>query len=102
LAEEFFFRVVLQGWLERCERQAIHARGHFFRLPAGTVPILISSLLFAVAHAPQWPAPVPLFLLALILGYLYHQTHRLLPSLIVHALFNSVTFLHLWWLVGKV
>ncbi len=51
------------------------------------------------AHAGQWPAPVPLFLLALVLGYLYHQTHRLLPSLVVHVLFNGTTFLSLCWLI---
>jgi membrane protease YdiL (CAAX protease family) len=101
LVEEFFFRVVLQGWLERRERQAIHERGLPTRwpigaVPVGTVPILISSFLFALAHIGNWPAPVPLFFLALVLGYLYHQTHRLLPSLVVHMLLNGTTFLNLW------
>ena len=63
------------------------------------LPIVISSFLFAAMHGGQWPAPVPLFFLALVLGYLYHQTHRLLPSLVVHALLNGSTFLTLWWAV---
>jgi membrane protease YdiL (CAAX protease family) len=99
LVEEFFFRVVLQGWLERRERMATHERNVVPLLAAGAAPILTSSVLFAMAHIGQWPAPVPLFVLALVLGYLYHQTHRLLPSLVVHVLFNGTTFLSLCWLI---
>jgi membrane protease YdiL (CAAX protease family) len=99
LVEEFFFRVILQGWLERRERSIAREARLWPALPTGMVPILISSLLFAAVHAGQWPAPVPLFFLALVLGYLYHQTHRLLPSLVVHALLNGCTFLNLWWMI---
>ena len=60
------------------------ARSHF-------MAIVISSLVFAVLHASNWPAPVPLFFLALILGYLYSRTHRLLPCIVVHFLFNALS-----------
>jgi membrane protease YdiL (CAAX protease family) len=40
--------------------------------------------------------PVPLFLLALALGYIYHRTHRLLPVFVLHALFNAFAFVSLW------
>jgi membrane protease YdiL (CAAX protease family) len=99
LVEEFFFRVVLQGWLEGRQRAVPREDRLFPWMPTGMMPILISSVLFAGAHAGQWPAPIPLFFLALVLGYLYHQTHRLLPSLVVHMLLNGGTFLTLWWAV---
>ena len=35
---------------------------------------VVVSLLFAGLHADQWPAPVPLFLLSLVLGWLYLRT----------------------------
>ena len=47
------------------------------------------SLLFALAHATQWPDPVPLFLFALMLGYLYQRTHRILPSIVAHFVCNG-------------
>ena len=99
LVEEFFFRVVLQGWLERRQRSVPREDRLLPMLPTGVLPIVVSSFLFAAMHGDQWPAPVPLFFLALVLGYLYHQTHRLLPSLVVHALLNGSTFLSLWWMV---
>jgi membrane protease YdiL (CAAX protease family) len=39
-------------------------------------------------HASHGPDPVPLFVLALGLGYLYQRTHRLLPCVVVHLLLN--------------
>ena len=53
--------------------------------------IFISSITFAALHASDWPAPVPLLILALILGYLYNRTHRLLPCIVVHLLFNGLS-----------
>jgi len=37
-------------------------------------PILLSAGLFAALHATHGPDPIPLFLLALGLGYLYQRT----------------------------
>jgi membrane protease YdiL (CAAX protease family) len=39
-------------------------------------------------HLPR-PDPIPLFVLALGLGYLYRQTHRILPCIVVHLLLNA-------------
>jgi membrane protease YdiL (CAAX protease family) len=33
--------------------------------------------------------PVPLFFLALVFGWLYHRTHRIAPSLVLHMAFNA-------------
>ena len=65
-------------------------------LPHGWVPILISSTLFALAHFGFGPDPIPLFLLALVLGYIYQRTHRIVPCMVAHALFNSLTLIALW------
>ncbi|MCC7083899.1 MAG: CPBP family intramembrane metalloprotease [Pirellulales bacterium] len=131
LTEEFFFRVLLQGWLEAMEVRAVgHARdesvnnfpelGESIRdlagepapsvatppvagwagLPMGSVPILISSLLFASVHLGQGAAPAPLLVYALMLGFLYHRTHRLMPSLVAHFALNSTSMVMLFLAAG--
>jgi membrane protease YdiL (CAAX protease family) len=68
-------------------------------LPYGWLPILISSVAFGLAHFGYGPEPVPLFLLGLVLGYLYQRTHRIIPGIVAHALFNLFTMIILWRLV---
>ncbi len=98
--EEFFFRGVLQGWLERViakrsEAEAMEAAEDVVapldaRPPdASPVPILFSSMLFALVHIGSGPDVVPIFFLALGLGYLYRQTHSIWPGFIVHTLLNA-------------
>jgi membrane protease YdiL (CAAX protease family) len=67
-----------------------------FGLPHGWLPILVSSVLFALAHFGIGPDPIPLFFLALVLGYTYQRTHRIVPCIVTHALFNSLTLIALW------
>ena len=43
------------------------------------------------------PDPIPLFFFALVLGFLYYRTHRLLPSIVLHMALNGATLL-LYWL----
>jgi membrane protease YdiL (CAAX protease family) len=64
-------------------------------LPYGFFPILVSSALFAAAHYGYGPEPVPIFFLAIILGYVYQRTHRIIPCIVAHALFNLVTMITL-------
>ncbi|HUE74081.1 MAG TPA: CPBP family intramembrane glutamic endopeptidase [Pirellulaceae bacterium] len=144
LSEEWFFRVVFQGWLQRgfawlgrqfdgqeVSRQDIEV---VVASPAGNdelnpyaapaavqpyepvappeqfvedareapfphsilvqwVPILFSSVLFGLAHWGHGPAPITLTVLALALGYLYQRTHSIVPVIVVHSLFNSVSML---------
>ena len=37
------------------------------------------------------PDPIPLFFLALVFGVLYQRTHRITPSLLLHAAFNATS-----------
>jgi membrane protease YdiL (CAAX protease family) len=56
-------------------------------------PVVISAALFAVVHISHGPDFLPLFFLALGLGYLYRQTHRIVPSMVVHFCLNFLTML---------
>lgn len=67
-----------------------------FGIAHGWVPILVSATLFGIAHYGYGPEPVPLFLFGLVLGYLYQRTHRILPGIVAHALFNLFTMIVLW------
>jgi membrane protease YdiL (CAAX protease family) len=64
--------------------------------PCNWAPIVLSSAMFALAHIGQGVAPFSLFPLALVLGYLYQRTHRIVPSIVCHALFNATSLLALW------
>ena len=56
-------------------------------------PIVISSLLFAGVHFGQGPAPIPLFVFGLALGYVYRQTGSILSCIVIHMLLNGITML---------
>ncbi len=175
LIEEFFFRVLLQGWLEAVWSRRRRKHPKLRAAPVSWLPILLPAMLFALMHRrfseiPHstkyliglflgqmaadllllgmafvvlrfaagasradlgWkpeklhsdarlgllalvavigpvltlqcvlmglvkvtgidyaPDPIPLFFLALVLGTLYHRTHRIAPSLVLHAAFNA-------------
>lgn len=109
LVEELLFRVLLQGWLERlfCEPHIFSAATsetpafgeQLFDEPARCATrswpaIVLSSTLFALMHWREESAdPVPLFFLSLVLGYLYQQTHRIWPSVALHATLNGLSLL---------
>jgi membrane protease YdiL (CAAX protease family) len=135
IAEEYLFRGLLQGWLERLAADRDHARvlllggrrnaldeelsdeclaehakstswdaashvspaedltdaagGSRPAAHAAYWPVAVSALIFAVLHLSHGPDWVPLFVLALGLGYVYRQTHRILPCIVVHFLLNA-------------
>jgi membrane protease YdiL (CAAX protease family) len=60
------------------------------------LPIGLSAIIFALLHFSHGPDWVALTLLAAGMGYLYQRTHRLVPSLVVHALLNSLSMWGLW------
>ena len=76
LAEEFVFRGFLYGVLKRY---------------AGAVPALVfTGIAFALVHLHA-PSLLPLFLLACVLTLAYELSGSLLVPMAMHALFNSVT-----------
>lgn len=64
-------------------------------------PIVVSAALFAMAHVSHGPDPIPLFFLALGLGYIYQRTHRVLPCIVIHMLVNGVSMFLLWVSVNQ-
>ncbi|MGC3966455.1 MAG: CPBP family intramembrane metalloprotease [Pirellulales bacterium] len=100
LVEEFVFRGVLQGWLARLlaerRRRTAPETTEETAVAAATIrdsevylPIILSSAVFSLMHWQSGPDFVPIFFLALGLGYLYRQTQSIWPGVIVHALLNS-------------
>jgi len=103
--EEFTFRVLLQGGAEQVSRrlnlspsqlaEANEKSGDVVSVEELSLypwwPVFMCSGTFALLHLGQGAAAVPLFLLAMALGYLYRQTGRLGPSVIVHLILNGIT-----------
>lgn len=83
IAEEFFFRRVLQGWLETAV--------------GGPRAIAISAVLFGLAHMGQGLAWLPLVLFGGVAGYLARQTGSIVPGIMLHALFNAASLLLVLW-----
>ena len=69
------------------------------RYLGGGRAVLVSAAVFAAAHLSLGEI-VPLFVLALGLGWLRWQSGRLLPCVLMHALWNGLTFLNLLLLAG--
>jgi membrane protease YdiL (CAAX protease family) len=94
VVEEFLFRGLMIGGLERLVTGPDFVESEDNRWqPTSPWPILISSFLFAIMHFGQGAAPVPLFVLALALGYLYQRTGSLTAPIVVHMVLNSLTLI---------
>ncbi len=76
IVEEFVFRFFIYGVLKRYV-------GCFFG-------VILSSLLFAAAHA-HFPSVVPLFVLGNCFAIAYEWSGSILVSMTMHSLFNSLT-----------
>ena len=83
LAEELFFRGALMGWMM------------LRRFPRWSV-ILLPALLFAIMHLNP-VGILPIFFLALLLGYLRWVTGSLWPSVALH-MFNNLLVLGIYGL----
>lgn len=99
MLEELVFRNLLQGLMEVQERLLGMRFGAPERWTYGVIPIVFSSAAFALGHIDQGAAAAPLFLFSMVLGYLYFQTHRLLPSMIAHASLNAFGMVQMWFLL---
>lgn len=63
------------------------------------IAIVITSLIFALMHLGQGLAPIPLFGLSILLGYLYQRTGSLLPCIGLHMLNNGYS---VFWLTMQI
>ncbi len=79
VVEELVFRGILLPWLR--ERVGVW--------PA----VVMTSLIFAGMHRDAWPAPIPLFVLAMFLGALAARTCSLVGPIVLHATFNAANML---------
>ena len=61
-------------------------------------PILATSGFFAFMHIGQGAAPIPLFVFACVLGYLFQKTGSILPCIVLHMLLN--VFSLFWYTVN--
>jgi len=112
LVEETMFRGILQRWLTRLFDPRPHSTLPPPDPPAepvetssatpGATPgvepgsqlaVVVTSVLFAAMHGNQWPAPVALFVLSLVLGGLYQRTGSLLAVMVTHGVFNGFSTL---------
>lgn len=75
VVEEFFFRGVLQGWLERVA-------------PAAAIPV--SAFAFGLAHIDHGLGWIPLVGFGIAASLLTRHTGSLLASIVLHAGFNAI------------
>jgi membrane protease YdiL (CAAX protease family) len=61
-----------------------------------TLAIFGSAMLFGLMHCENWPAPIPLFGMGLVLGWLASRTQNLIGPITFHALFNLLNFIVLY------
>ena len=104
--EEIFFRGILQTALIQRPGSSFamltaRVTGNpvaAYRPPAFQrwLAILVTAALFAAAHLAPDQFPI-LFLLAIGLGYLYERTGNLFACITLHALFNCITLIQVYF-----
>jgi membrane protease YdiL (CAAX protease family) len=87
LAPACFMMILLCGWammsfVRRYCRYPIRTWGSIYSTAA----------VFAAVHSSVWPTPIPLFVLGLGLGYVAARTRGILAPIILHGLFNAISF----------
>jgi membrane protease YdiL (CAAX protease family) len=66
------------------------------RWPRRTAAAIVAqAILFAVMHASVWPTPWPLLLLGIGLGVIAARSGSIVPTVIAHSLFNSVSIVYI-------
>lgn len=63
---------------------------------AVVIPVFAVNLAFTLLLPKEIaPDPIPLFLFALVLGYLYFRTHRIVPAIVLHMCLNGTSMVML-------
>ena len=110
LVEEFVFRGVLLSFLQRifdrnwtfetlvfCNNSIMPTHAASQGITSRYGAIVVTSILFAGLHVGQGAAYIPLFFLALALGYVTQRTGSIVPAIIVHVSLNSLSTITLAW-----
>ena len=110
LVEEFIFRGVLLSFLQRvfdrnwtfetlfcCNNWVMPTRTASQGITNRYGAIIVTSVLFAGLHVGQGAAYIPLFFLALALGYVTQKTGSIFPAIIIHVSLNSLSTITLAW-----
>jgi|GEM_PF-798848 len=86
ISEEFLFRLLLQGWLEKVDAQKRRRFRWLARLPRGLLPIVMVSTFFALLHART--------------GEMKFDLEMLVFNFVVQAIVNLIGLIFgVWWLV---
>lgn len=94
LAAAFFGLVVLTPLLEETIFRGMLFKGLRHRLPFWISAVLTSAL-FAFAHL-QWNVAVDVFALSIIMCFLVERSNSIIPTMLLHALKNSLAFAFLF------
>ena len=110
LVEEFVFRGVLLSFFQRifdrnwtfenlvfCNNSIAPTRAASQGITNRYGAIIVTSVLFAGLHVGQGAAYIPLFFLALALGYVTQKTGSIFPAIIIHVALNSLSTITLAW-----
>ncbi len=84
IAEELFFRGMLQNWI-------------FSKLARPILSIILASIAFMLVHVPLYPQLPALWLLGIILGWAYWRYGTILIPIATHIIFNTVTLIMWHW-----
>lgn len=83
IIEEIFFRGFIQEQLQK--------------ITSSKMAILIQALIFSLAHL-ELQVIIPLTIIGAILGYIYHKTNSIYPTIVFHSINNSIAFFVLLFL----
>ena len=110
LVEEFVFRGILMSFIQRifdrncsleslifCNNTVLPTTVASQGLTSRYGAIVITSVLFAGLHVGQGAAYIPLFFLALALGYVTKKTGSIFPAIVMHICLNALSTVTLAW-----
>jgi membrane protease YdiL (CAAX protease family) len=95
-----FLAVMFAGGVLAPMAEELYFRGFVFRtylIAKGPLAAYVfGSALFALLHL-NLPAVLPIFLLGALFSAAYHRTGSIIPSMVAHAVNNSVAFVILYF-----
>ena len=92
IVEELQFRGLLQGGLQGFfdARTPDQPSAEPWR-PRSYAPLLVTSVFFGLMHISNGAACIPLFFMAIGLGFIYRQTGSLVGPIVIHMILNAMT-----------